>query len=92
MSTTTDLIVGTDLDMALAALDDICRDAPPAANSDAAYELGLLAAELIGGRAHYGYLIACLAERGFDAGTAKTIARAFSSAIGRVASWVEAQQ
>jgi hypothetical protein len=94
MNAATDLIsIGTDLDMALAPLDDICRDAPPLsdANRPAAYELALLSAELIG-HASYGYLIAVLAERGIDPGTAKTIAPAFSSAITRVAGWVEAQQ
>ena len=88
-----DLIIGTDLDMLLAPLDDICRDTPPlpAARSGAAYALALLAAELIGSAPH-GYLIACLAERGIAPGDATTIARAFSSAIERVAGWVETQQ
>jgi len=87
---TTDLIIGTDLDLTLAPLDDLCRDAPPpsVASRQVAYELALLSAELIG-HASYGYLIAVLAERGIDPGTAKTIARAFASAVQRVAGWVE---
>ncbi len=88
-TTTADLIIGTDLDAMLAPLDDLCRDAPPRpADQALAYELALLAAEQIG-HASYGYLIACLSERGVTPGDAKTIARAFSSAIERVAGWVE---
>jgi len=88
---TTDLIIGTDLDQALAPLDDLCRDAPPlpATSHEIAYMLALLSAELLG-PGYYGWLIACLAERGIDPGTAKTIARAFGGAIERVAGWVEA--
>ena len=90
---TTNLIIGTDLGLALAPLDEICRDAPPLSNANrqAAYELALLSAELLG-HASYGWLIACLAERGIDPGQAKTIARAFASAIARVAGWVESNK
>lgn len=90
--TTTDLLIGTPLDTILAPLDDLCRDAPPRpADRMLAYELALLSAELIG-TASYGYLIAVLAEKGVSPGDAKTIARAFSSAVERVAAWVEAHR
>lgn len=87
---TTDLIIGTDLDMALAPLDDLCRDAPPLPTEqrEIAMLLALLSAELLG-HASYDWLIAALAERGIAPGTAQTIARAFASAFERVAGWVE---
>jgi hypothetical protein len=90
MTTTDTIACGTILDAVLAPLDDVCRDMPPtrAPHSGTAYELALLAAELIGSAPH-GYLVACLAERGISPGDATTIARAFSSAIERVAGWVE---
>jgi hypothetical protein len=82
--------IGTDLDAMLAPLDDVCRGTALLDRDDSAvaYELALLSAELIGHGSH-GYLVACLADRGIDPGTARTIARAFSGAIERVAGWTE---
>lgn len=84
----------TALDAALAPLDDICRgpapQPPTIAQHDRAYGLALLAAELIG-RAKTGYLYEYLQAAGLDAGQAQTIARAFASALTRVAGWVEAR-
>lgn len=85
---TNDTLIGTPLDAVLAPLDEVCRDAPPLAQRQLAYELALLSAELIG-QASYGYLIACLMERGVNPGDAKTIARAVSSMMQRLAAWME---
>jgi len=86
MTTTLD----TDLDRLLAPLDDVARCEPPQpptrAGRERAYALALLSAEL-NGHAGVDYLIDYLDGLGVEPGDAKTIARALSSAVERIAMW-----
>jgi hypothetical protein len=88
MTTTTDIILGTSLDELLSPLDALARTPRPRpatpAEIDQAYILALIAAELTANGVSP-WLLTIARDAGVEPEEALTIARAFSSAIVRVA-------
>lgn len=82
-----DIILGTSLDELLSPLDDLARGprrTPTPAEIDQVYILALIAAELTANGASP-WLLTIARDAGIEPEDALTIARAFSSAIVRVA-------
>lgn len=92
-----DSLVGTPIDVLVAPLDELWRDAPSLVGVQhaQAYALAMLAAELISTdrmrRAAPGYLLEYLEAVGIEPGTAQTIARALGSAVVRVTGMIDGQ-
>jgi len=90
MLTTTDLVIGTDLNALLAPLDDVARGTslPTPRDAERAYLIGMLAADLTAHALNFHLLQLCT-HVGWSEDEAQTIGRAVASLLVRIAQRVE---